>query len=116
MSEFHSNNWVGLVDRHSGRGETLAPLGTVRARRRTAGRRRARGSPFRLDVLEDRTAPAVFPVTSLADGGLGSLRQAVLVANATPGDDAIAFGVTGTINLAGALPDLSTNIDIRGPG
>jgi len=79
-------------------------------------RRRARGSPFRLEVLEDRTAPAVFPVTSLADGGPGTLRQAILAANATPGDDAITFGVTGTINLASALPDLSTNIDIQGPG
>jgi hypothetical protein len=61
-------------------------------------------------------APAIFPVTSLADAGPGTLRQAILVANAQPGDDAITFGVTGTINLASALPDLGTNIDIQGPG
>ena len=30
--------------------------------------------------------------------------------------DTITFSVTGTINLASALPDLSTNIDIQGPG
>jgi hypothetical protein len=67
-------------------------------------------------MLEDRTAPAVFPVTSLADSGPGTFRQAILVANVTPGDDAITFGVTGIISLASALPDLSTNIDIAGPG
>ena len=44
------------------------------------------------------------------------MREAILDANATPGDDTIGFEVTGTINLAGALPDLSTNIDIQGPG
>src|SRR5262249_61071858 len=93
---------------------TLTLCDAYSSRRRR--RRRARRSPFRLEVLEDRMAPAVFPVTSLADAGPGTLRQAILVANATPGDDAITFGVTGTINLAGALPDLSTNIDIQGPG
>src|SRR5262249_38730947 len=55
-------------------------------------------------------------VTTLADAGPGSLRQAIFLANATPGDDTITFAVTGTINLASALPDLSSNIDIQGPG
>jgi hypothetical protein len=32
------------------------------------------------------------------------------------GDDTITFSVTGTVNLTGALPDLSTNVTIGGPG
>ena len=36
-------------------------------------------------------------------------------ANAAPGDDVIAIAVSGTINLGGPLPDLSTNIEIVGP-
>src|SRR5262249_46329461 len=70
----------------------------------------------RLLALEDRTLPSVFSVTTLADSGAGSLRQAILDANATPGDDTITFAVTGTINLASALPNLSSNIDLQGPG
>lgn len=55
-------------------------------------------------------------MTSLADSGPGSLRQAILDANATPGDDTIPIEVTSTINLAGALPTLSSNLTIEGPG
>jgi hypothetical protein len=55
-------------------------------------------------------------VTTLANSGAGSLRQAILDANATPGDDTITFAVTGTINLSSALPHVSSNIDIQGPG
>jgi hypothetical protein len=57
-------------------------------------------------------------VLNTNDSGAGSLRQAILDANALPGDKVITFapGVTGTINLATVLPDLSTNIDLQGPG
>ncbi|HEY2783528.1 MAG TPA: VCBS repeat-containing protein [Fimbriiglobus sp.] len=63
--------------------------------------------PRRLAVerLEDRTAPATIPVTSLADAGAGSLRQAILDANnetANPGPDTIVFtgaAAHGTITL-----------------
>jgi hypothetical protein len=70
----------------------------------------------RLQALEDRTLPSTFTVTNLLDSGVGSLRQAILDANAAPGDDTITFEVTGTIQLAGALPNLSSNIDLQGPG
>src|SRR5262245_42755487 len=72
-----------------------------------------------LDVLEDRTLPSIFTVTRLADDALaGSLRWAITPANQTPGDDTIDFqpGLTGTINLTSALPNLSSNIDMQGPG
>ena len=53
---------------------------------------------------------------SCADaGGLCTLRAAIQEANALAGDDAISFSVTGTINLTGALPNLS-NLTINGPG
>jgi hypothetical protein len=67
-------------------------------------------------VLEDRTLPSTFTVTNLLDSGAGTLRQAILGANSTPGTDTITFSVTGTINLAGALPNLSSNLSIQGPG
>src|SRR5689334_13988694 len=60
-------------------------------------------------------AAGTFAVTTSADGGLGSLRQAILDANAAGG---------GTINVAGGasivlnspLPVLATPITINGNG
>jgi len=48
--------------------------------------------------------------------GFCTLRAAIQEANALAGDDAISFSVTGTINLTGALPKISTRISINGPG
>jgi len=50
------------------------------------------------------------------NAGKVSLRDAIAAANANPGADTIDVGVTGTINLTGALPDLSSDITITGPG
>ena len=57
-------------------------------------------------------------MTSLADSGPGTLRQAILDANSSAGDDEITFaaGFTGTIQLSSTLPELNTNLTIRGPG
>ena len=82
---------------------------------RPAPSRPARYLPY-LEFLEDRTVLSTFTVMNLADSGSGSLRQAILDANATPGDDTITFEVTGTVNLSSALPNLSSNIDLQGPG
>src|SRR5438093_4521515 len=90
----------------------------ARLSRRTAGRRPARLCPWpdlgrllaarmSLERLEDRTAPAVFTVSSTADVGAGSLRQAILDANAAPGADSIRFAIgTGlqSISPSSALP------------
>lgn len=81
----------------------------------SAGLRR-RGTRLACEQLEDRTVPSLLTVTNLGNSGAGSLRQAILDANDTTADDTITIEVTGTIKLAGALPDLSTNIDIQGPG
>ncbi|MCX6924582.1 MAG: hypothetical protein NT154_15410 [Verrucomicrobia bacterium] len=59
---------------------------------------------------------ATFIVNTTADSGPGSLRQAISDANATPGDDIILFTAAGAISLASALPPITDNTTISGPG
>ena len=77
---------------------------------------------------------AIITVNSLADDTDGTdgectLREAITAANtdtasgtatgecaAGSGEDGIDIELTGTVNLTGALPDLSTNLAIAGPG
>lgn len=61
---------------------------------------------------------ATFTVTSLSDAGAGSLRQAIIDANAGAGADDIVFqtGLTGTISLQSALPAITGDLTITGPG
>jgi CSLREA domain-containing protein len=75
---------------------------------------------------------ATLAVNSLADGtpsndGQCTLREAILNANANDqsgstdcaagsGSDAIRVGVSGTVQLSGALPNLASNMQIVGPG
>jgi hypothetical protein len=76
-----------------------------------------------LEVLEDRNLLSTYLVDRVTDanpagGGQGSklagdLRYCVTHA---ADNDHITFGVTGTINLTGALPDLTHYISIEGPG
>jgi len=59
---------------------------------------------------------ADFVVSTNSDSGPGSLRQAILDANAS-GGGAISFSnVSGSIYLLSALPQLTANISIYGPG
>jgi hypothetical protein len=67
-------------------------------------------------LLAPSAQAATFTVTSLADSGAGSLRQAISDANATPAADTIIFGISGTITLASSLPDITTAITIDGTG
>jgi titin len=71
-----------------------------------------------LEALEDRTLPSAYTVTSTADSGPGSLRQAILDADANPGPDVIAFNVNGggaqTIAPTSALPDVTDAVTIDG--
>jgi parallel beta-helix repeat protein len=61
---------------------------------------------------------ATFNVSNLNDSGAGSLRQAILDANAAAGADTITFqaGLTGTITLASGQLDVTDSVDIQGPG
>ncbi len=59
-----------------------------------------------------RETLATYTVTSLADSGVGTLRQAILDANSGGGVDIIEFSVAGTISLQSALPGLSDQITI----
>lgn len=68
-----------------------------------------------VESLEDRQVPSTFTVTTLSDSGAGSLRQAILSANANPGADSIQFSVAGTIELtSGPLPTITSNVTIDG--
>ena len=59
-----------------------------------------------------------FTVNNNRDSGPGSLRAAIVAANARAGADVVTFapGVRGTIGLRSALPDLRGQIVVRGPG
>lgn len=61
---------------------------------------------------------ATFEVTNLDDAGPGSLRQAILDANAAAGGDVITFasGLTGTIVLTSGQLSISDSVVIDGPG
>ncbi len=61
---------------------------------------------------------ATYTVTTTADSGAGSLRQAIIDANANPGADTIAFNIVGsgvqTIALADELPEITSPVTIDG--
>ncbi len=73
-----------------------------------------------LERLEDRTMLSTISlaVTTLADSGVATLRSAITTADqgAASNSYVIKFAVKGTIDLTSALPDLSNNIVIEGPG
>src|SRR5262249_33895597 len=86
---------------------------------RGLGRRRPRPLRPRLEILEARNLLSTFTVDHLADDLVGSALTGSLrycITQATSGNDTINIGVTGTINLAGALPDLAHSVSIQGPG
>jgi hypothetical protein len=56
-----------------------------------------------------------FVVSTLNDGGTGSLRSALANADLAGGSD-IMFVVNGTIALATALPDITRSVQVLGPG
>ena len=97
----------------------FVPSGTEKGRRPTRLRKPATAIRLSLERLEDRTVPSTFTVRNLADSGLGSLRQAVLDANANPGADLIRFAPAardGTIALTSGQLSITDDLTIDGPG
>lgn len=88
--------------------------------RGTTARPRSHHRAFRpgLEVLEDRLAPATFTVVNTLDSGAGSLRTAILDANAAPGADLIDFAIPGagvhTISPSTVLPTITGAVIIDG--
>lgn len=71
------------------------------------------------ETLECRHLLATFFVSNLDDSGEGSLRQAVLDANALPGADEIVFeegALEGTIFLKTGQLEITDAVAINGPG
>src|SRR4051794_8762461 len=99
-----------------------------RARRKAAGSGAAQsgkilasGAALTLGLGFGLGAPAeaaTFNVSNLNDSGAGSLRQAVLDANAAAGADVITFqaGLTGTITLTSGQIFVTDSVDVQGPG
>ncbi|MCL5279171.1 MAG: cadherin domain-containing protein [Planctomycetes bacterium] len=77
---------------------------------RGGDRARPAGPSFVCENLEPRLLLSVYAVTSIDDAGAGSLRQALLDANANAGLDTITFNIAGgglhTIAPLSALPDI----------
>lgn len=69
-------------------------------------------------ILAAETASwaATFNVTSTSDDGPGSLRQAIVAANNSPGTDALVFTINGVATIASNLPAISENVNLIGPG
>src|SRR6476659_8769493 len=81
-------------------------------------RKRRPGHPLAVECLEGRTLLATFVVTDAGDAGPGTLRQAILDANALAGADTINFNIPGddpvvTIRPLSPLPIIigTTTID-----
>jgi predicted outer membrane repeat protein len=100
----------GAVFRHrSGRVVALGSTAVLAA---------AGAGPLIMLTSSTASANAALVVSTLADSGAGSLRQAMLDANAAAGVDTITFtaGLTGTIDVLSDLPQLDGGIDLQGPG
>ena len=71
-----------------------------------------------VESLETRALLATFTVLNTGDTGTGTLRAAIEQANLSPAQNSITFApsVSGTITLTSALPELTSNISISGPG
>lgn len=69
-------------------------------------------------MVAGQVEAASFEVTNLDDSGPGSLRQAILDANAAGGADVITFqsSLSGTIVLTTGQLEINDSVDIQGPG
>src|SRR5262249_18686857 len=107
------SSWLRCARSH------LVPAGNEKRSQSTRLRKRPPPTRLSLEALEDRTVPSTFTVDNLADSGFGSLRQAILDANANPGADLIDFAPAardGTIILTTGELSITDDLTIDGPG
>ncbi|MDB5334719.1 MAG: hlyA 4, partial [Planctomycetaceae bacterium] len=86
---------------------------------RQRGWRRRATRNCQIERLEDRTLLSTFTVSNLLDdGSAGTLRTAVIAANANPGEDRVEFsaGGDGTILLTSGELELTDDLVIAGNG
>lgn len=94
-------------------------LRNARGRKKRKTATIASGAALTLGALAGGAAgAATFEVSNLDDAGAGSLRQALLDANAAAGADIVTFqaGLTGTITLTTGELAITGSVDLQGPG
>jgi titin len=94
------------------------PASPLRGPVRIRSRQRAICWRPALEVLESRVLPSNYVVSSTADSGPGTLRDAVTRVNADASPDSISFGIAGsgaqTIQPLSALPTITNAVIIDG--
>ena len=97
---------------------TRRKVGAGRQPKSIGGRMR---KPPPIEALEPRVLLAIFTVNTAADAGIGSLREAIISANAAAGADEIRFDIPGAgphlINVDGTngpLPTITEAVFING--
>lgn len=93
----------------------------TRSHSKDSARLMRRASLRLVEQLERRVFLSAYVVTTLADSGVGSLRDAISQANAHPGGDTVTFaaGLKGIIKLTSGqleFSDTSGQTTLQGPG
>jgi hypothetical protein len=106
---------LNLSERHCTAFETYGwnPLKRLIRNRTTVKRQNLFGLALPFMLLAGQVMAASYTVTNRDDSGVGSLRAAILAANANQGST-VAFATTGTINLLSALPQITSRMTIDG--
>jgi predicted outer membrane repeat protein len=94
------------------RGNILTPIQKSKTQRPIAAAMFAAG----LTLAALPAHAATFTVSNTNDSGPGSLRQALLDANAAAGADTVNFTVSGTITLTSGQITVGDSVAITGPG
>ncbi|NKI35621.1 right-handed parallel beta-helix repeat-containing protein [Wenzhouxiangella sp. XN79A] len=68
-----------------------------------------------LAAVSGAAIAADFPVSSSADAGPGSLREAIAQANTNPGADTISFSGVSSITLTSGQIDITDDLTVNGP-
>ena len=88
--------------------------GAMKSQHVAARRKKPRSFQPDFHDLELRLMPATFLVNTTADAAAGSLRQAIINSNATPGSNMIEFSI-GSVGSQQTIAPLSAMPDITNP-